>query len=122
MSTNRIKKRKTLRFEIDQFKVLLFGKDVLSIINLYEKEGLDEWLVKQQYINKEYRKIFWFGEDDIIYDPSDESQLFNFRHKNMIDPDNLLWNIYHYCLSKKPIFKNHKTHDTGIKLNPKKYF
>ena len=123
MSTNVIKKRKTLRFEIEQLKLLLFEKDVLSIINLYERAGFDEWLVKQQHINKEYLNMFTFEENGTICNRFDTMKLFNFRSiHDIIYTTGSIWEIYHYSFTSIPILFNETTNKTGVKINPKKYF
>ena len=53
MSSVQKKKSEILRDEIQKFKIFLFGKDVLSIIEKYYFEGFDEWSSQIKNLNKD---------------------------------------------------------------------
>lgn len=105
-----------LRNEIQTFKLYLFGKDVLSIINLYYLEGFDEWSILIKNLNQEYRNIFRVFNNGTIVDTTSSSSLFNFRDKT--DPYK---KIYHFDLKHVPIMRG-EINNTGIELDYKKYF
>lgn len=43
---------------IQNYKLNLFGKDVLSIIESYDPEGFDTWSNRIKNVNKEYHKLY----------------------------------------------------------------
>ena len=91
--------QKQLRNEICRFKLNLFGKDVLSIIDMYYAEGFDEWNQYIKNLNKEYLTIFVFENYGTI-NSTNGFNLFNFRFKCLqMDARD----IYHYDLKRKPI-------------------
>ena len=117
------KKRKRLSQyeELQEFKLFLFCKDVLSIIDSYVSEGFNEWSQYVKDLNREYFTRFeTIWDNGTIYAINTDIRLFNFRYKS-IPSTSTLWHIYHYDLKRNHIFVSDATHDTKIVLDPKKY-
>ena len=112
------KRRKTIRYQLQTFKLLLFGRDVLSIIDSYYAEGFDEWSQSIKSLNTEY-----FSHFDVEANGTLSSKngfyVFNFRHNTPYDNED---NIYHYNFKIIPLFRNAEIHNTNIVINYKKYF
>ena len=116
------KQKKNLRSETQKFKITLvryelrdvmtslFGKDVLSIIDSYYLEGLDEWTILMKSINKEYLKIFKVDSYDRLRDSKFNTLIFKFRSNSVSGIS--WWHIFNY---------KQKNPDTGIVLDKKKY-
>lgn len=47
-----------LKQKVQKYKLFLFGKDVLSIIDKYDPEGFDIWSQLILNVNKEYHSLF----------------------------------------------------------------
>ena len=99
------------RFEIQEFKLYLFGKDVLSIIEKYYLEGFDEWSQIIKNLNKEYQQSFICTERGVIYDYCNHV-LFNWRDQ---------WEYTNYTFVYNYNPKENKIRNTNIQL-PKNYF
>ena len=107
------KQKKISLSEAQKFKLMLFGKDVLSIIDSYYLEGFDEWTLHMKNINKEYLTSFRVDWHDRLREFGSNNTLFNFRTLDL--PFGYWWHIYNY----NPRTKRHT--DTKIVLNKKKY-
>ena len=103
------------RKKVQEFKLFLFGKDVLSIIDSYYLKEFDEWFQNIKNVHKEYNKFFYSTNYGIMSCVTG-GLLFNFRKSSY--NESCLWKIYNYNFKNE----NYKSIDTNIILNPKKYF
>ena len=103
---NRTKKRKNdklytdthsknkLQLQICDFKISLFGKDVLSIIESYNPEGFHLWDEQNRKLMKEYHEqLYWDDDEKSLMSKKLSNKMFNYPDNGFVKA----W--FHYRLS-----------------------
>lgn len=68
--------------EVQTYKIELFGKDVLSIIELYNPEGWDQWSQLIEKLNMEYHKVVYWDDNQVgILSKFQYNLLWNYRQR-----------------------------------------
>lgn len=86
------------RDEVQKYKLNLWGKDVLSIIDKYNPEGFDTWTQLIAIVNKEYHSIFYY-DNNALCNHGIHLHLFNCRGRYN-DGHFYPMIIYNYFLQK----------------------
>ena len=68
--------------EVRCFKMNLFGKDVLSIIDSYDPEGFEQWSQHIGKVNKEYYSICYYDVETEHLSDSCGYIMCNYRYLN----------------------------------------